>query len=267
MKRLMMILAVAAMMAAGTVAFAEVYKAEFTSVDATADRFDVPVGYAGIYNGGPSSGGVLDGTNDYGLSGAPDYTGWNADHTGVGHYDDPSRGWTYGTANDYTDAYSETEETDSGYVELEWTFENVASAASGGYILTVTAEDLDDYVAKKGEAWASVPDEWKVYVNGGYVGDLYDYDDPNKPGQPSVNNFDVGDVSGSVKIEINGAYFDLLHDDAYYGIAYGKYASWGDVACAQHGIRLEGLELRPIPEPGGLGLIGLALLAVRKKRN
>ncbi len=240
----------------GAAGLAATYEALFTSSDSSVDRFDVPAGY--IYNGGASSGG-LDGTNDYGLADAPDYTGWNANHTGTGHYDDPSRGWTYGTANEYTDAYSSTEATDSGYVDFEWTFENVAADAQG-YTLTVTADDLDDYVARKGAAWASVPDEWGVYVNGSYIGDLYAYDDTGNPGTDparSINTFNVGNVSGSVKIEINGAYFDLLHDDAYYGISYGDFGSWGDTASAQHGIRLEGLKLtgRTINVPGDYSTI------------
>jgi len=223
------------------------YQALFTAENHTLNgRFTMPGGYASIFNGNLTGSGGIDGGYDFGLSSGPDYTGWNADHTGSGDYDDPSRGWYYEFNNGgYTDAYSSTNNTDSGYVELEWTFLNVATCTQG-YVLTVTVDDLDDYVAKKGQSWASVPDKWGVYVNGTYIGDLYDYDDPqgSGPGQ-SINVFDVGYVSGSVKIEINGAYFDLLHNDAYYGLNYGHYASWGDTASAQHGIRTEGLKLAP----------------------
>jgi hypothetical protein len=228
---------------------ANTYEALFTTYDQTLDgRFTPPGGlesYNATFHGGPSSG-YLDGVYDFGLSTGPDYAGWNSDHTGTGAYDDPSRGWFYEFNNGgYTDAYSSTESTDSGYVELEWTLLNVASCTQG-YVLTVTVDDLDDYVTKKGQSWASVPDKWGVYVNGAYIGDLYDYDDPVGSGPDrSINVFDVGYVSGSVKIEINGAYFDLLHNTAYYGTDYGDYASWGDTASAQHGIRLEGLKLAP----------------------
>jgi len=265
-----LILAVTGMAGATT------YEALFTSeAPLCSGRFAPPTGYATIYQGGPSSGG-LDQVTDFGLSNGPDYTGWNADHTGVGNYDDPSRGWSFNNNDNnggYTDAYSTAETTDSGYVEFEWTFENVAvSPHPAGYYLTVTVDDLDDYVAKKGPDWASVPDEWKVYVNGGHVGDLYDFDDPQGSGPDrSINTFLIGNVSGSVKVEINGTYFNLLHDDAYYGVAYGKYASWGDTASTQHGVRLEGLMLTPVPEPVTmlgvfLGVSGLAGY-VRKRRS
>lgn len=255
----------------GAGAKAATYEALFTTYDQTLDgRFTMPTGYDGIFNGGPSSGGI-DGDYDFGLSSGPDYTGWNSDHTGTGAYDDPSRGWFYEQNNGgYTDAYSSTEESDSGYVEFEWTFNNV-SADPLGYLLTVTVDDLDDYVAKKGDAWASVPDEWKVYVNSSYVGDLYAFDDTGNPGtdpERSINTFSVGDVSGSVKIEINGTYFDLLHDAAYYGTNYGTFASWGDTASAQHGIRLEGLELHPVPLPGAvlLGMLGLGAAGLKLRK-
>jgi hypothetical protein len=226
-----------------------VYEALFTSSAPIGTAgFAPPFGYGGIFNGGPLSGG-LDQVTNFGLRNAPDYTGWNANHTGVGHYDDPSRGWSFNNNDNnggYTDAYSKTKMVDSGHTEFEWTFPNV-DADPLGYLLTVIVDDLDDYVAKNGSAWASVPDEWKVYVNNSYVGTLYDYDDPYKPAdEKSINTFSVGHVSGSVKIKINGTYFNLLHDDAYYGINYGKYASWGDTASAQHGIRLEGLKLQSI---------------------
>jgi len=271
MKYATVILAVSAVMVMAGTATADVHEALFTSYDQTLDgRFNMPSGYASIFNGTGGSGGI-DGAYDFGLSSGPDYTGWNADHTGVGAYDDPSRGWYYEQNNGgWTDAYSTTEATDSGYVEFEWTFNDVAADAQG-YNLTVTACDLDDYVAKKGQDWASVPDEWGVYVNGSYIGDLYAYDDTGDPNDPerSVNVFNVGNVSGSVKIEINGAYFDLLHDDAYYGIGYGKYASWGDTASAQHGLRLEGLNLTPVPVPGAvlLGAVGLGMVGWLKRRK
>jgi hypothetical protein len=247
------------------------YEALFTSEDhSLSERFTMPSGY--VYNGGTLSGGI-DGAYDFGLSSGPDYTGWNADHTGTGSYDDPSLGWYYEFNNGgYTDAYSSTETTDSGYVEFEWTFNNVV-ADPLGYLLTVTVDDLDDYVAKKGDSWASVPDEWKVYVNSAYIGDLYVYDDTGSPSDParSINTFNIGNVSGLVKIEINGAYYDLLHDPAYYGgpTQYGDYASWGDTASTQHGIRLEGLELSPIPAPGAilLGAIGIGIVGWLKRRR
>ena len=250
---------------------AAMYEAQFTSYDQTLDgRFTMPTDYASIFNGGSSTGGI-DGDYDFGLSSGPDYTGWNSDHTGVGAYDDPSLGWFYEQNNGgYTDAYSSTEETDSVYVEFEWTFNNVAVDPLG-YLLTVTVDDLDDYVAKKGEDWASVPDEWKVYVNSSYVGDLYAYDDTGNPGSDparSINTFNIGNASGSVTIEINGTYFDLLHDDAYYGIGYGQFASWGDTASAQHGIRLEGLKLSPVPVPGAvlLGILGLGAAGLKLRK-
>lgn len=256
----------------GTAIAGMTYEALFTSEDHNlSGRFTMPSGYASTYNGGTLSGGI-DGAYDFGLSSGPDYTGWNADHTGLGKYDDPSRGWYYEFNNGgYTDAYSSTETTDSGYVEFEWTFNNVV-ADPLGYLMTVTVDDLDDYVAKKGASWASVPDEWKVYVNGSYIGALYDYDDPQGSGPDrSINIFNVGNVSGSVKIEVNGTYFDLLHDPSYYGgpTKYGDYASWGDTASAQHGIRLEGLELSPVPAPGAilLGAIGVGLVGWLKRRR
>ncbi len=256
----------------GTPAKAAMYEAQFTSADTVGSAgFAPPTGYSSIYNGGSSSGG-LDEVTNFGLRSAPDYTGWNSDHTGTGHYDDPSRGWSFNNNDNnggYTDAYSTTEATDSGYVEFEWTFNNVV-ADPLGYLLTVTVDDLDDYVAKKGASWASVPDEWKVYVNGSYVGDLYAFDDTGSTDDPerSVNVFNVGDVSGSVKIEINGTYFDLLHDDAYYGIGYGDFASWGDTASAQHGIRLEGLKLSPVPVPAAviLGILGLGVAGIKLRK-
>jgi hypothetical protein len=259
------------LLAISGVTTATTYEATFTSADAIgAAGFAPPTGYSGIYNGGTLSGG-LDQVTNFGLRSAPDYIGWNTDHTGVGHYDDPSRGWSFNNSDNnggYTDAYSTTEGTDSGYVEYEWTFNNVVVDPMG-YLLTVTVDDLDDYVTKKGDTWASVPDEWKVYVNGSYIGDLYDYDDPQGSGpDKSINTFNVGNVSGSVKIEINGTYFSILHDDAYYGIDYGTYASWGDTASAQHGIRLEGLNLTPVPEPATiclLGFGGLTLLRTRRR--
>ena len=225
------------------------YEALFVEYDPSAlsGRFTMPAEYASIYKGVDANTGGIDATYEFGLSGGPDYTGWNTDHTGTGFWDDPSLGWFYEENNGgYTDAYSSTKDIDSGYVEFEWTFNNVAT--SEGYMLTVTVDDLDDYVAKKGEGWASVPDEWGVYVNGSYIGDLYAYDDTGRSDDPkrSINVFNVGGVSGSVKIEINGTYFDLLHDPDYYGINYGDYASWGDTASAQHGIRLEGLRLAPV---------------------
>ena len=231
-----------------------VYEARFTSAAPVGTAgFAPPTGYGLIYNGGALSGG-LDEVTNFGLRSAPDYTGWNANHTGEGCYDDPVRGWSFNNNDNnggYTDAYSETEATDSGHVEFEWTFKHVTPSFPG-YLLTVTADDLDDYVAKKGPAWAGVPDEWKVYVNGNCVGTLYDFDDPQGTGPDrSINTFDIGNVSGSVKIEINGTYFDLLHDPNYYGgpTQYGDFASWGDTASAQHGIRLEGLRLQQIPVP------------------
>ena len=266
--KVLTICAVVAIFSCGVVQ-GESYEALFTSYDQTLDgRFTMPTDYATIYNGGSSCGGI-DGDYDFGLSNGPDYTGWNANHTGVGAYDDPSRGWYYEQNNGgWTDAYSETETTDSGYVEFEWTINNVA-ADTQGYKLTVTACDLDDYVAKKGQDWASVPDEWKVYVNSSYIGDLYAYDDTGSPSDPerSVNVFNIGNVSGSVKIEINGTYFDLLHDTAYYGTSYGDFASWGDTASAQHGIRLEGLELTPVPEPATMCLLGLGAFALIRRRR
>jgi hypothetical protein len=272
MKKLIAICAVATMiLAIGGVAQATTYEALFTSADSVgAAGFAPPSNYNLIYPAGNSSlsNGGLDQITNFGLRSSPVYTGWNADHTGIGHYDDPVRGWSFNNSDNnggYTDAYSTTETTDSGYVEFEWTFDNVVSSA---YSLIVTVDDLDDYVTRKGITWATVPDEWKVYVNGSYIGTLYAYDDTGHPETDpvlSINTFDIGNVGGSVKIEINGTYFNLLHDDAYYGLSYGKYASWGDTASAQHGIRLEGLEL--IPEPATICILGIgALSLIRRKK-
>lgn len=271
MKKLITIcLVVTMILVVSGAAQATTYQAVYTSAAAShSGRFAPPANYTNIYNGKSLAGG-LDEVDGFGLSSGPDYTGWNANHTGVGQYDDPSRGWSYNNNDNnggYTDAYSSTEATDSGYVEFEWTFNNVA-ADSQGYFLTVTVDDLDDYVTKKGSAWASVPDEWKVSVNGGYIGDLYDYDDPQGSGpNRSINTFNVGNVSGSVKIEINGTYFNKLHETAYYGANYGTYASWGDTASAQHGIRLEGLDLTSVPEPATMALLALGGLLLRRKKT
>jgi len=112
----------------GSSATAAVYDAQFTSAASVGTAgFAPPSGYSEIFNGGASSGGLDEGTG-FDLRAAPDYTGWNADHTGVGNYDDPVRGWSFNNNDNnggYTDAYSETENADSGYVEFEWTFKNV----------------------------------------------------------------------------------------------------------------------------------------------
>jgi len=50
-------------------------------------------------------------------------------------------------------------------------------------------------------------------------------------------------------------------------VRFSNFASWGGGEAGLCEVRFENVEAPPIPEPAGLGLVGLALLAVRRRRS
>jgi hypothetical protein len=76
--------------------------------------------------------------------------------TGGFYNDQPSQGH-YNSGNNYTDAWSTSGSSDSGFNEYAWEFQGLGNM-NGGYVAKIIAVDLDNYPLQK--PYASYPTHW-----------------------------------------------------------------------------------------------------------
>ena len=213
--------------------------------------------------------------------------------TGSRYYHEMAQGWFQnaggiGPGNGYIDAYTtsavgtsdnSTEppdnrgRADSGYIEALWKFENVDSFGAG-YNLFVSGDDLDNYVAQKGEGY-TWGEDWMVkayYDSSWHDLGLMAIAPDATGGWLSENDYDLSGFTGGgdLIIGIDGTYWS---DNTYKLINPfdGSRQSFKVSGGSQHGFRPHELTLTPVPEPvtmAGL-MLGIGAIGgyVRRRRK